>query len=133
LAPFNFYDFILDFSISGNPTLKRALIDNYDLRFEWFPGAGQVFSISGFYKDISNAIEQISNTASQIRSSTFVNVKKVTNIGAELEYRVKIGTLLKTDSIKFLMNSTLYTNFAYINSNVDVTGIVGAEKRPLQG
>lgn len=133
LASFNFYDFILDYLFSGNPALKRGLINNYDLRYEIYPGAGQIFSVSGFYKNITDAVEMVANTSSQIRSATFTNSKKVTNIGTELEYRIKLGTVLKKDSAKFLANSTLYTNFAYIQSKVDVSNVVGSENRPLQG
>lgn len=136
LAPFNFYDFITDFSLSGNEGLVRSLIDNYDLRFEFFPGSGQLFSVSGFYKDIKLPIEQVSNTSSAIRSLLYANAKSATNIGVELEYRFKLSTLLKMDSSKFLNNTTIFSNFAYINSRVEIgTSIIGSEEkvRPLQG
>lgn len=133
LANFNFYDFISDFSVAGNPNLQRALIDNYDVRFEYYPSAGQLISVSGFYKEIRNAIEQIASTASQIRSITYTNVPLVTNIGAELEYRVKLGQLLKKDSVRILQNMSLFTNVAFIKSTVHVGNVIGAKDRPLQG
>jgi outer membrane receptor protein involved in Fe transport len=134
LAPFNFYDFITDFAKAGNPNLQRALINNYDLRFEYYPKKpGQIFSISGFYKDLTNAIEEIANTASQIRSTNYVNVAKATNIGFELEYRIKLSTLFGRDSSDFLNGTTLFTNFSYVKSTVDLSKVVGAEERPLQG
>jgi len=133
LANFNFYDFILDYSVAGNPALSQATINNYDLRYEWYPGAGQLFSASVFYKDIDNAIEQIAAGASQIRSISYANVKNVKNMGAELEYRLKLSTLFKNDSSVFLNNLTLYTNLAYIKSKVDLSDIVGATERPMQG
>lgn len=133
LAAFNFLDFNTTFNISGNPNLTRAKIDNYDARFEWFPGAGQIISVSGFYKKITNAVEQAVDAASQIRSLTFVNVPLVENVGVELEYRFKLSTLFKTDSSKFLSNTTIFSNFAYIQSKVDVSKILEAEERPLQG
>lgn len=133
LAPFNFYDFISDFQVSGNPLLSRATVDNYDARFEWFPGAGQIVSVSGFYKNIQNPIEAIGGTASSIRAITYTNTPGATNIGAEIEYRFKLSTLFRNDSSDFLNNTTLFTNFAYIHSKVDVGGLVGAQERPLQG
>jgi len=133
LAPFNFYDFISDFQVQGEPSLTRAIVDNYDARFEWFPGAGQIISVSGFYKTIKNPIEAIGGTASAIRAITFTNTPGATNIGAELEYRFKLSTLFRNDSSNFLNNTTVFTNFAYIHSRVDVGGLVGAEERPLQG
>jgi TonB-dependent receptor len=133
LAAFNFLDFNTTFNISGNPSLTRAKIDNYDARFEWYPGAGQVISVSGFYKKITNAVEQAIDASAQIKGLTFVNVALVENLGVELEYRFKLSTLFKNDSSKFLSKTTLFSNFAYIKSEVDVSKIIDAEPRPLQG
>lgn len=134
LAPFIFFDFVTDFAVSGNPDLQRALIDNYDLRFEYYPGAGQIISVSGFYKNFTNAVEQV-NRPDVLRELYYVNVPKATNIGLELEYRFKLSSLFRNDSSSFLSATTLYTNFSYIKSNVDVSTIKGAtaDERPLQG
>ena len=134
LAPFIFFDFVTDFAVSGNPDLQRALIDNYDLRFEYFPGAGQLISVSGFYKNFTNAVEQV-NRPDVLRELYYVNVPKATNVGLELEYRFKLSAIFRNDSNAFLSSTTLYTNFSYIKSKVDVSKINGAtaEERPLQG
>ena len=133
LAAFNFLDFNTNFNITGNPGLTRGKIDNYDARFEWYPGAGQVISVSGFYKKITNAVEQAIDASGQIKALTFVNVALVENLGVELEYRFKLSTLFNNDSSKFLSKTTLFSNFAYIKSEVDVSKIIDAEPRPLQG
>lgn len=133
LASFNFYDFITDYQISGNDSLKRATINNYDIRFEYYPKRpGQIFSVSGFYKDLTNAIEQIAGNG-QIRTINFANVSNAKNFGFELEYRVLLATIFKNDSSKFLNGTTLFTNFSYIKSSVDVSKLNGVEARPLQG
>jgi hypothetical protein len=54
-------------------------------------------------------------------------------MGAELEYRFKLSTLFKKDSLSFLENTTLFTNLAYIKSKVDLSGVIGASERPMQG
>lgn len=135
LAPFIFYDFNTQFSLNGNPKLKRSLIDNYDLRFEWFPGAGQLVSVSGFYKNFKDPIELFqSQNASQIE---YKNVPSAFVKGLEFEYRLNIGNFYKNDSNivgKILNNLTLFSNLALIKSEVDVSGLQGATyKRPLQG
>lgn len=133
LASFNFYDFITDYQISGNDSLKRATINNYDIRFEFYPKRpGQIFSVSGFYKDLTNAIEQIAGNG-QIRSINYANVAKAKNYGIELEYRVLLATIFKNDSSKFLNGTTLFTNLSYVKSTVDVSKLNGVEARPLQG
>jgi len=133
LAPFNFYDFVTDYQISGNDTLQRSKINNYDLRFEYYPKKpGQIFSVSVFYKDLTNAIEQIAGNG-QIRSINFSNVPKANNMGIELEYRLLLSTIFGNDSSAFLSGTTLFTNFSYIKSTVDVSKLNNVEPRPLQG
>jgi outer membrane receptor protein involved in Fe transport len=133
LAPFNFYDFVTDYQTSGNDTLQRATINNYDLRFEYYPKRpGQILSVSAFYKDLTNAIEQIAGNG-QIRSINYANVAKATNMGLELEYRVLLATIFKNDSSRFLNGTTLFTNFSYVKSEVDVSKLNNVEPRPLQG
>lgn len=133
LAAFNFYDFVTDYQISGNDTLQRATINNFDLRFEYYPKRpGQILSASLFYKDLTNAIEQIAGNG-QVRSINFVNVPKATNMGLELEYRVLLATIFRNDSSKFLNGTTLFTNFSYIKSAVDVSKLNNVDPRPLQG
>ena len=46
IAPFSYFDFIANELVQGNPGLTRTLVDNYDLRFEIFPGAGELFAVS---------------------------------------------------------------------------------------
>lgn len=132
LAAYTFLDFTTNFRTTGNANLKRSKIDNYDVRAEWFPGAGQIVSISGFYKKIDNAIEQVIDISSA-NAITFANSTLAENIGAELEYRFKLSTIFRNDSSKFLSNTTLFSNFAYIKSKVDNRNTNGGEIRPLQG
>lgn len=133
LANFNFYDFVTDYQTSGNDNLKRAIINNYDLRFEFYPKkSGQIISVSAFYKDLNNAIEQIAGNG-QLRSINYANVEKATNMGLEFEYRVLLSTIFKNDSSSFLNGTTLFTNFSYIKSEVDVSKLNYVEARPLQG
>lgn len=133
LAAFNFYDFVTDYQTSGNDTLQRAKINNYDVRFEYYPKRpGQILSVSAFYKDLTNAIEQIAGNG-QIRSINYANVAKATNMGLELEYRILLATIFKNDSSKFLNGTTLFTNFSYVKSEVDVSKLNNVDPRPLQG
>lgn len=133
LAPFSFYDFVTFYVVSGNPNLKRALIHNADLRYEWFPIMGQLLSASVFYKKFYNAIEAV-NRPDVTREIIYQNVPSVTNYGMELEARINIGMLLQKDD-KILKALSVYGNTALIKSNVDVSTVVGAiqEDRPLQG
>lgn len=134
LAPFAFYDFNTQLVMSGNDTLKRATINNYDLRYELYQGRGQLVSATVFYKDFTNPIEQNSRP-DVINEISFQNVGKAKNYGLELEVRQLLGALFKADSSKILNNLTVFSNFAVIRSSVNVEAVIGSElaKRPLQG
>ena len=56
LAPFASFDFIGGVIYNGNPGLKRTEINNYDLRWEWFVRPGELFAVSGYYKQFYNPI-----------------------------------------------------------------------------
>ncbi|WP_292942231.1 TonB-dependent receptor [Mucilaginibacter sp. 44-25] len=45
------------FDLEGNPYLKHITADNYDLRYELFPGGADQVLVGGFYKKIYNPIE----------------------------------------------------------------------------
>ncbi len=134
LAVTNWYDPETKLSTAGNAALTRCYIQNYDARFEVYPGRGQLFTVSGFYKYFNTPIERymLSGNESQIyyRNANFGHV-----IGGELEYRVNVGAVLKTDSIKFLNNLSLFSNLALIKSEVDVKGLNSAvpNTRTMQG
>lgn len=132
LAPFAFFDFTTAFTLSGNEKLTRAKIQNFDFRYELYPGKGQIVSASVFNKQFDNPIETISDAALE-NQITYQNVKSATNYGVELEVKFILGSLLNADSSKFLNNLTLFSNLAIIRSSVDLSGVSGAVDRPLQG
>lgn len=130
LAPFAFYDFTTNFVVSGNDSLQRAKIQNLDVKFERYPGKGQLISAAVFYKHFDNSIEQVSR-ADVTGEISYKNVPTAKNFGIELEAR----TLLSKDSSSVLNAFTVYSNLSVIRSKVDVSKIVGSvsNERPLQG
>lgn len=140
IAPLLFYDFAINFNYTGNTGLQRSLITNYDFRYEIFPGAGQLASVSLFYKDFKNPIELIHST--NARELTWVNSNKAVCQGVELEYRINLGVLTNKDSTllgRVLNNLTVFSNFAYIKSEVDIVSRISSlqgqklGKRQMQG
>lgn len=130
LAPFSFFDFNNFVEIVGNSELQRAKITNLDLRYELFPGNGQLISGSVFFKHFQNPIEQTLNSdiGGGTLSTTYRNATSATNFGLELEYR---------KSLEFIgawfNRLTLATNLALIQSEVNLENVAGASNRPLQG
>ncbi len=106
LSALNIYDFELNASVAGNPSLKRTKITNTDLRYELYPAAGELFTVGVFYKNFENPIESIFNEGSGGASLfSFQNVSKATAFGFEVEGRKKLTTRF-----------TLQANGSYINS-----------------
>lgn len=129
LAPFQFYDFQIQSSVVGNPNLVRSLIQNGDIRFEWFPSAGEVMSVSGFYKRFNNAIEETLVPQSSEVSRSFSNANGVAqNYGVEIEVRKSFG---------FIWNelSDLFVSFngAIIQSEIEVNQGGITDKRTMWG
>ncbi len=117
IAPFANKSFIGGITLVGNPTLKRTLIENYDLRWEWFAGPGEIFAISGFYKKMEDPIERTflaGTTASNLRV-TWENVPEATILGAEFEARMSLGRFASA-----LTNFTVGGNLSFVNSSVDI-------------
>jgi outer membrane receptor protein involved in Fe transport len=90
LAPFEFTDVVGGRAVVGNPDLRRALIRNADVRWEWFPSGSEVIAASFFYKDFEDPIERVVEATAQLRTS-FQNALGAVNKGLELEARKNIG------------------------------------------
>lgn len=132
LAPFAYFDFNTQTTIQGNGNLQRSLVRHYDVRFEVFPRPGELLSASIFYKSFTNAIELVVVKGSALSSErTFMNANVARNYGIELEGRLGLGWLLP-----HLSNFSLYGNYSWIRSSVDVIGTeatIEKRRRPLQG
>lgn len=139
LAPFSFYDFNTSSAVVGNDTLKPSNITNLDLRFEYFPGNGQVVSTSFFYKDFTNPIENtVFFGGSGSRTYTYRNVENAVDYGMEIEFRSKLSILDSMFNTNILDNFTIYTNLTLVKSVVDLSNVPGAVSeedkfRPMQG
>jgi TonB-dependent receptor len=126
LAALNLYDFELNASVQGNPNLERTKVINSDLRYEIYPGAGEVFTIGVFYKRFKKPIEQLLNEGGGGASTfSYQNPEKAYTYGAELEFRKKL------DFVNPLKNFTLQGNVAYMYSRVTDLGF--DLDRSLQG
>lgn len=133
MAPFAFYNFSINSEILGNTGLKRAFINNADVRWEVFTNKLDMISIGVFHKEILNPIEiNLDVSQALIRTFTYGNESRATNIGTEVEVRKNLGSLSR--GTKWLRDLTLYGNFALIRSSVSFTGSSSSvANRPLQG
>ncbi|MEY3096848.1 MAG: TonB-dependent receptor plug domain-containing protein [Bacteroidota bacterium] len=133
MAPFAFYNFSINSEILGNTGLKRAFINNADIRWEVFTNKLDMISIGVFHKEILNPIEiNLDVSQALIRTFTYGNESRATNVGTEVEVRKNLGSLSR--GTKWLRDLTLYGNFALIRSAVSFTDASSSvADRPLQG
>jgi outer membrane receptor protein involved in Fe transport len=126
LSDFQFYDFDLGATLTGNRSLKRTKVTNADIRYEMYPRAGEVFTVGVFYKYFNSPIELFFNTSSGGASTyNYINADKANGYGIELEYRKKL------DFSQALRNFTFQTNLSYIYNRVESNG--ASLDRPMQG
>ena len=117
LSFLNIYDFELNASVQGNPSLRRTKVTNLDLRYELYPKAGEVFTAGVFYKNFKDPIEQLFNEGIGGASTfSFQNANLATAYGVEMELRKKL------DFSTAFKNFTFQANASYIKSSVKDEG-----------
>ncbi len=115
LAPYASFDFVGDYIFTGNPRLKRTLVNNFDARWEWFSRPGEILAMSGFYKDFSNPIERVINPIAANPEIQNRNVSNGVVFGAEFELRKRLDQIHP-----LLSHFQLGANFTLVHSAVDV-------------
>lgn len=135
IAPFSFFDYEVNYAVDGNPDLKRSSILNGDVRYEFYPKAGEGITLGAFYKSFTNPIELRLNPSSVLdrRNYKFYNAQDATTIGAELEIRKNLVSLQDGDA-----QLSTFVNLTYISSTVTLASTSGggqavSSSRPLQG
>lgn len=116
--------------------MTRTRINNYDLRFEYYPGESQLISASLFYKEFNNPIENVYEFIGSDATQGYSSDAKATNYGIELELRKNFGFVDGWVGSKWMHNLTFTCNYAYIVSEVKLDESVSLSKygsRPLQG
>ena len=94
LVPIKSRDVLNGDDLEGNPDLQRTQIDNVDLRWEWYPSSGEVFSVGLFAKRFDKPIERVYRAAgASSRFIAFVNAESAENYGVELEARKSLAFL----------------------------------------
>lgn len=141
----NFYELVphstgdpdADYQERGNPHLKRATSDNFDIRYEFFPKPLDQLLVGVFYKSIVDPIEY-----------ALVNLKAAGSAGYALEAE-NFGTAhnygFEADFTKYIRNFGFRANYSYTNSSITTTKAqkyvdgtstkdrVVEQTRPLQG
>ena len=132
IAPFLFYDFENDAGRVGNTELKTAVIDNLDVRYEFYPSKGETMSLGAFYKKFTNPIENVTILTSEQPLFNYANASNAFNYGIETEIRKNLKGVFNTI---FTDRLSVNLNASYIISKVDLGAAVTSQTqtRALQG
>ncbi len=104
-----------EFQERGNPDLKRAIADNFDIRYEVFPNPTDQFMLGMFYKHIKDPIEYALSVDATRGQDVFYspgNYGNATNYGLELDF------------IKYFQRLGIKANYTYTNSSITTQKII---------
>ena len=133
-------------SNTGDPLLKPATSDNFDLSFEWYPRNGTTFHVAAFYKRINNlpiysaAFTPISITVDGDVISSTANIKQTRNSDEAATVKgIEIGGRIFFDKLPGILRGLgIEGNYTYISSSNkgdtyrDING-VERNDLPIQG
>jgi outer membrane receptor protein involved in Fe transport len=121
----------------GNPLLKHATSNNYDIRYEYFPKGLDQLLIGAFYKNITNPIETAvaygvgGGAAASIQPQ---NVGTATNYGFEIALTKYFGKFGLSGNYTYTHSAiTTLKEYWYLDSNQNATHTAVNQTRPLQG
>jgi TonB-dependent receptor len=98
----------------GNPELEMSSLQNFDLRVDYVPFAGNLMSLSWFHKDIDDPIEYVQRLAG-FNCTTPVNYPEGQLSGIEAEVRQSLGNFSSSlDGLSVGLNAT------FIDSSVQL-------------
>ncbi|MEZ4288731.1 MAG: TonB-dependent receptor [Polyangiales bacterium] len=94
LAPSTYVDFLRGWNVTGNENLNRTLIQNSEVRYEWYIGESDLFAATAFFKHFNDPIEFVVNNQVN-RSASYANADKALLAGGEIESRIGLKALSK--------------------------------------
>ncbi len=142
-SPYLYNDVSEQLTVTGQKALEITRINNYDLRFEYYPSPGEVFSFSMFYKKFDKPVERIYLVEGTQPGIQYRNMKSARAAGFEVDFRKSLSFI--SPNSKILSRFLLSGNFSYINGKVvDLVNVIlinpyrdstyeVSTNRPLQG
>ena len=112
LAPYASYDYKAGLRKIGNPDLERTIIENVDIRWEWFIAPGEILSFSAFYKYFQDPIELRDAEKAANPEIHFENIEDSRLYGMEFEFRKNL------DFFEMLKHFSISTNITLVKSIV---------------
>ncbi len=134
IIPFQYQD--IDGNLfEGNKDLENSTNYNVDLKYEYFPNSGDVFSVALFGKRINDAIEMTQVAQGGGNLFTYTNTEAANVYGTEIELNKNLGAVLGEDFDGFSVgfNTTLMVSEIKLKEGDDKSAILTNQSRALQG
>lgn len=129
LVPYLIRDVLGGENVQGFPGLRRTRIQNYDVRWEWYPNPDEVLSIGAFAKRFKDPIERVYLGTSGTLVIGYRNPEGATNYGAEFELRKNLGSLgALFEPFSLSVNATLMRSRIEVGDSLRIN-----DNRPLVG
>jgi TonB-dependent receptor len=119
------------YNVAGNANLRHTTANNYDLRYELFPGGADQLLLGAFYKNIQNPIEYFIESgtgSSQVIQPQ--NTSQATNYGLEAVATKYFGVFGFSVNYTYTHSRVTTGKLFY---NADATTSIVQQTRPLQG
>lgn len=105
------YDPLTNLTYNGNLGLVPSIIQNLDLRYEWYTGDNELIAFSGFFKTFKDPIELTFYSASAPGNTQHRNIGEAMVYGGEIELRQNFDFIAEQ-----LKKFDININFSYIQS-----------------
>jgi hypothetical protein len=124
------------FDIKGNDSLHHSIADNFDLRYEFFPGGANQFLIGVFYKTIHNPIEYaiVRNGGPSAQFLMPENFGDAHNYGLEAVITKYLGMFGVSANYTYTKSKiTTSKQYFYRDPSLGITSKIVSQTRPMQG
>ena len=131
ITPTLFVNSETDENFLGNPTLVNSEVVNLDARVERYFTSSQFLTLGGFYKDLTNPIEEINLEIGESDATGFINAPQATLWGLEAEFEKRFG-LDALAFVPFLRDPSgardlvIRSNYTFSQSDVSNNGEISA-------
>ncbi len=126
LTPSRFNNTETDEEFVGNPFLTNSKSTNLDARLEWYFASNQFFTVGGFYKDLTDPIEEFTLPLGAEVVNSFVNAPSAELYGLEVEFEKKwaFDEFGLTSDFFASKDFIIRSNYTYSDSSVSADGNV---------
>jgi len=139
-SPNRYKDPLTGYIIFGYENLKYTTINNFDIKYEWYPSFDETFSIALFRKNFANPIETVRTISDVDVETSYRNAESATSTGVEVGFRKNLKGLSKKLAHYYvsgnytLIDSQINLNKdAPENKNDQFIPFLTTEKRAMQG